>query len=149
MHNLFKNAKLLRLKPDGTNYEITAGTGDTLTSNSIDTMGFAGVAFILALGTVTATGTVAPTVQQSSDDGSSDAYVATTALIAAASYTSGYDVVIDVARPQERYLKLVTVRATANVVIDGLWAILYRPSMGAPAKDTTTAAQSFWQRPNE
>lgn len=126
-HNLDKTTKRVRLTTDGTNYRSTAGTTDTLTSNSLDMLGWDGVLFIQCIGAITATGTVAMKVQSSTDDAVADAYAdvtgATVAIVAADANT---EVALNIYRPKERYLKVLNTRATANAALDSLVAILYK-----------------------
>lgn len=129
MHTLTKNVKIVRMKPDGSNYQIATGQA-TNTSDSIDTLNYDGVVLLLAKGTGTNANVVTSKLQQSSDDGSSDAY----ADIAGSAKTvtdvggnmASKMICWDLYKPAERYLKVIAVTGTQNSAIDGLWAILYR-----------------------
>lgn len=125
--NLFKGAEVRRLKIDGTNWTMTAGTGDTLVSNVVDTDGYSGVAFIEAVGTLTTTATVSTSVLQSSDNNVADDY---TAIAGSANVFVGADDnlvrITEIYRPLKRYMEFQSVRAGgANAVIDGLYVVLF------------------------
>lgn len=109
----------------------------TQTSSVIDTQGYDGVKLYTAFGTITAGAATSVKVQQSSDNGSADAYTD----LAGTSVTVADDddnqvVVHDIYRPRERYLKVVVLRATQNSVIDGIVAVLYGASKMPTIDDT-------------
>lgn len=115
-----------------------AGTTD-VTSSAIDMQGFEGVKIYFLFGTITTGAATSCKVQQSSDDGDADAY----ADLAASSVTVEDDddnqaVVIDVYRPQERYLKAVIDRATQDAVVDGILAVKYGPKKVPTSDDSAT-----------
>lgn len=149
-HNLFKDAKILRVKPDGSGYTVAAGTSDTLTSETIDTLGYEGVSFVAAVGTVTGSGTATCKLQQSSDDGVLDDY---TDLAGSSNQFVGADDnairITEVYRPNKRYLKHVITRATANSVIDGLYVILWKSLNVAVTQPTIVAGSVFLKNPAE
>jgi len=140
LHNLTAHSKRVRIKVDGTNYQRAAGTA-TDTSEAIDTRGFSSVLIRAGLGAITATGTVAFKVQQSSDDAATDAYddIAGTAQALTAAADAQKVIECEIHRPAKRYLKTIITRAVANGAIDFLEVILYNPRNGAPAQDTTIA----------
>jgi hypothetical protein len=90
--------------------------------------GYDGVLFIALFGTLTANQVTQLKAQQSSDDGSSDAYTDIAGSQGdALADTDGNDMlVLDIFRPEERYVRPVVERGTANAVIDGVIAIRYR-----------------------
>jgi hypothetical protein len=104
-----------------------AGTTD-VNGTGLSMAGYDGIMFIALLGTLTATQVTALHAQQSSDDGSADAY---TDIEGSATDPLGDDddndmLVLDIFRPQEAYVRPVVDRATANAVIDGVIAIRYK-----------------------
>ena len=118
---------------------VAAGTGDTQTSSAVDTAGFDGCLFAVHLGAITATAVTTVKAQQSSDDGATDAYADLAGSAQTPADTDDNKIVlIDIFRPQERYLKALVVRATANVVIDGIDAILYNADVKPTVQDATT-----------
>ena len=117
---------------------VVAGTSDQ-TSSAIDTKGFDGVKIYTAFGAITSGAVTSVKVQQSSDDGSADAY----ADLAGTSITVADDddnqmTVHDIYRPRERYLKVVVDRGTQNAVIDGIIAVLYGAIKEPTTSDTVT-----------
>jgi len=118
MQNLSKDAKISRVSN-----AVAAGV-TTVTSDAIDMQGFESVTFVVAFGAIVAGAVTSVKVQQSSDDGASDAY----ADLEATSVTVADDddnglVYIEVVRPRERYLKCLVLRATQNSTVDGIIAV--------------------------
>ncbi len=136
MHYLSTATKRVRLKVNGTAYQMAAGTTDTLTSDVLDTLGYDGVLFRVGFGAIAATGTATFKVQQCDTSGGS--YADLTGTSSAATGTSD-DLVIEceIVRPQERYLKTVITRATDNAAIDFVEAILFNPTRQAVDLDAT------------
>lgn len=117
---------------------VVAGT-TAQTSSAIDTQGYDGVKIYSLFGAITAGAATSVKVQQSSDNGSADAY----ADLAGTSVTVADDddnqvVVHDIYRPRERYLKVVISRATQNAVIDGVVAVLYNAIKKPTTDDSST-----------
>ena len=125
-HNLFKGADIRPYQPDGSNYAVTAGT-TTLNGEGIDTDGYDGVLFAVMLGTLTSGQVTKLKVQQSSDNGSTDAFddLASSSTAAAADADGNKLLIVDVFKPMKRYLRAVTVRGTQNAVITSAFVILY------------------------
>lgn len=148
-HNLFKNCEVRRLTFDGTNYILAAGTSD-VDSGSVDTLGYEGVAFLCAVGVMAASSSVTLQVQQSSDDGSTDTYadVAGTEIATSADTDDNKVLLIDVFRPQERYLRVQTIRGDGgNSTLDGLFALLYRPLQAGVTQGATVEASETHNSP--
>jgi len=109
---------------------VVAGTTDQ-TSSAVDLgagVQFGECTFLAAFGALTANQVTSIRVQQSSDDGSADAYgdivgSASSALADA----DGNKMLAVTVRPTKRYLKCIVDRATANAVIDGVFALLAKP----------------------
>jgi hypothetical protein len=106
---------------------VAAGT--TVQSGAgVDMAGYDGVLFIACFGALTANQVTSLQAEQSSDDAVADAYTdiedSNTANLADGDGTDM--LVLDVFRPQERYVRPVVLRATANAVIDSVIAIRYR-----------------------
>jgi hypothetical protein len=121
--NLSTSIKTLRLKVDGTNYTGAADTSD-LTSEYVDTQGFEGCRFVVGFGALTSTAVTSIKVQQcDTSDGSYSDLTGTS--ITVADDDDNKIAIVDIYRPRERYLKLVTDRGTANAVVDFLVAELY------------------------
>lgn len=136
-HQLMRVVAPQRLKVDGTSFQIAAGT-TALTSNSIDTQANGnfceGVCILLHLGAITATGTIAVVINESSDNATWSAVGSTYNVTAGMAQTI---VPIDIYRPKNRYLQVVCTRATANSAIDSLTVLQYKANEFPPANDGT------------
>ncbi|TXH11606.1 MAG: hypothetical protein E6R03_14200 [Hyphomicrobiaceae bacterium] len=120
MESLLDNSKIVRH-----NNGATAGTTTITPSAGIDMQGFNAVTFLVLLGTITSTGVPSIKVQQSDDDGVADAYSDLEGTAYATDDTSSNKMMaVSVIRPTKRYLRLILTRATANVVLDAILAIL-------------------------
>lgn len=129
---------------------VAAGTTD-INSSAVDMRGFESVAFVVALGTLTATQVTSIKVQQSDDSGSSDSWddLAGTASPAAADGDSNKLIGVEVYRPKKRYVRLVVDRGTANAVVDGIFAVLGRPDVSPVAYSAFTATPEIHNSPAE
>lgn len=110
----------------------TAATSD-VTSSSIDMKGYESVLFVTSFGTAASGNTLK--VQQSSDDGSTDAY----SDLEGSSVSSGSsdeDVWIDVYMPTKRYVRVVAARGTSST-LESIWALQYGAS-SVPVDNTTS-----------
>lgn len=102
---------------------VSAGQA-TNNGTAVDMKGFDSVTFYVLIGAIASTGTVEVKAQQSSDNGSSDAFSDLEG--SAITYTDADDnkvVVLEIANPQKRYVRPVVTTATANGVIDGCIAV--------------------------
>lgn len=134
--NLSQKIKTIRVKPDGTNYNAAAGSSDA-TSEYIDTAGFEGIRLVVGLGAIVANAVTAVRVQQCDTSGGSYADLEGSSVTVADD--DDYQcVVIDIFRPRERYLKVVTDRATQNATVDFILAELYGARVEPTTDDTAT-----------
>lgn len=119
---------------------VAAGT--TVQNGSIlDMSGFDGVLFIAAFGALTATQVTSLKAQQDTDPaGGTMADLEGSLVGPLADSDSNQCLMLDVYRPQERYVRPVVNRLTANAVIDGVLAIQYRASKKPTVQDVTTIA---------
>jgi len=132
--NLLKNIKVTRVLN-----AVAAGTTDQ-NSSILDMQGFDGVLFIAAFGTLTATQVTSLKAQQGAASDLSDAAdLAGTATGPLADADGNKLLCLDVYRPQERYVRCVVDRGTANAVIDGVIAIQYAGSKLPISQGTTVA----------
>lgn len=115
----------------------------------IDMSGFEGVMFIAAFGALTATAVTGIKVQQGVLADGSDMADLTGSALAIADTGSNKLLATDVYRPQERYVRLVVTRGTANAVIDGVTAVQYSPRVSPTTQDTTVAASEQLISPAE
>ena len=114
-------------------------TGDTaetttITSSAVDMAGYDGCLLITRFATANS-GNLCK-VQQSSDDGGSDAYADLTGT-STASGSSDEVVFVDIQRPKERYLKFLAVRAGASTALGSMYAVRYNAR--SVAVDNTTS----------
>ena len=145
MHNLLSNVAVRRVMN-----AVAAGQTDQ-TSSAIDTQGYDGVMIIASVGTLSAGAVTSLRAQSSSDDGGSDAYadLAGSDQAFAQATDSNKQVVLDIFRPRERYIKAVLKRATGNAVIDGITAILYRSAQRPVVQGSTVAKSKSLNSPAE
>lgn len=119
MHLISSNSALIKIKDHS-----AAGTA-TITSAAVDTKGYAGALLFTSFGTAAADNYIK--VQQSDDDGSTDAYsdLEGSQVVSGAS-PSNEDLYYDVYRPAKRYLKLLAVPTTSSTV-ESMYVLLYHP----------------------
>jgi hypothetical protein len=124
-HNLIKHANPWVLSPG-----VAAGSGDTQTSAVLDTAVDYAALFFITLGTVSTGGSGLIKVQGSADNGVADAFadIAGTGVTYTASNTL-QGAVIDLYRPQKRYLQVQVIRGSGgNTVIASITALTYHGS---------------------
>jgi hypothetical protein len=119
MVNLTKEAKFLRVS------NAVAAGQTTITSSAVDMQGFESCTFMALFGAITSGAATSIKVQQSSDDGATDAY----SDLAGTSVTVADDqdnkmAFVEVSRPTKRYLKCIVSRATQDSAVDGIIAVL-------------------------
>lgn len=153
VHSLTENAVIQRLKIDGTNYILAAGTTD-VDSDVIDMLGFEAVAIVLGLGTLAASSSVTSKVAQSDDDdGSPDGFSDLTGTSQATADTTNDDnktIIWDVYRPTKRYLRVTSTRGDGgNSTIDFMLAIKYRCLEAAVTQHATNLAIERFASPAE
>jgi|SRR5579859_3711123 len=119
----------------------TAAGVTAINGNSYDMQDFEGIVFICAMGTLTATQVTNLKAQQSTDN-ATWADITNAATANAADADSNKLLVLDVYRPQQRYVRPVVNRATANAVIDGVIAIRYGEKKLPTTQPTADVSQS-------
>ena len=129
--NLSKNTKvILALAGQAT------GT-TTLTTNPIDTQGFEGVMFVGSLASANA-GNFAKARQGQQSNMSDGADLANTKVVPV---TNGDSFLIDVYKPQERYVDVQIVRGVTTITGD-VYAILYGPRKAPTTHGPTINAET-------
>lgn len=119
---------------------VAAGTTDVNTT-VLDMSGFDCVYWEALFGTLTATQVTLIKAQQGDlADGSDAADITGAATAALADADSNKALVLEVIRPQKRFVRLVVDRGTANAVIDGVMGIQYH-SMKQPEADDSTVKE--------
>lgn len=135
--NLTKAVKTIRLKPDGTNWALSAAASDA-NSEVVDTLGFQGVRFMAGFGAITAGAATSIKVQQGTATNVSDAADLEDTGITVADSDDNKVAIVEVNRPRERYVRCVIKRATQNSVVDFLVAELFNPRELPITNDGTT-----------
>lgn len=112
--NLLSRVKLVKIADHS-----AASTAD-VTSSIVDTAGFDGVVFFTSFGTANATNVIK--VQQNTANQTTG--MADLAGSSVSSGTSDEDVIVEIHKPQERYLQVVASRG-ASSTLESVWACLY------------------------
>lgn len=137
MKGLLKNMQFQRVS------NAVAAGQTTITSSAVDMSGFEGCCFQILFGTITTAGVQSIKIQQSSDDGSSDAYSDLEGTsITVADDQDNLVFLAEVSKPLKRYLKCIISRATQNSVVDGIVAIKYGPRTQPVVQGATVGALS-------
>lgn len=120
-----------------------AGTSVITPSTGVDMQGFDGVLFIASLGTLTAGQVTSLGAGDSLTNGS---FVAISGIVTGnmADGDSNKCLVLDVYRPQKRFITPILNRATQNAVIDGVVAIQYAGKKGPTVQDSTVSKSAFF-----
>jgi hypothetical protein len=146
MWDLSKEAKLVRVMN-------SAAAAQGITTGSIVNMTtYDGVLFALLLNTVTATSVISLGAQDNSvnsgagmtniTDSGGNTAVTTVTDVGGAS-TSGV-IVLDLALPQQQFVRPTLGISVANTAIDGILAILYRSKSRPSLVDATVIGQAFF-----
>lgn len=118
---------------------VAAGTTDVTPSAGVDMTGFDSVCFFVLFGTITASAVTSIKAQQSSDDGSSDAYSDLEASSVTVADTDDNKIAwIDIHKPGKLYVLPIVDRGTQNAVVDGIFAVLYNARDMATTHDSST-----------
>lgn len=122
------------------------------TSDILDMAGYEGVMFIAGLGTIIEDGTLDVYVEQNTANNTSGmARLATTTAhtVTAANATLAKSaIVVDVYRPQERYVQCNITPATQNAVILGIVAVRYK-EREYPAANSSLLKSTLLVSPSE
>lgn len=118
--NLLDGVKITKLN------DATAAGITTINSAVVDMQGFDGVVFLTNTGTIAATGTATVKAQQDTVVGMAGAADLAGTGQALIDTDDNKSVAVDVKRPNERFLRLVIARATANSDWGAIWALQYR-----------------------
>ncbi len=148
MKNLSNAVKTVRLKPDGSGWTVDAGITE-VSSDIVDAAGFDAVRFLVGFGAITAGAITSIKVQQGALPDLSDAADLAGSRATVADSDDSKVAIVDVFRPKERYLRVVTSRATQNSAIDFAIAELYRADAEPVAQDATVIAAEVHASPAE
>lgn len=119
MH-LLEGVKITKLN------DATAAGVSAINSAAVDMQGYDGVVFLTNSGTVAAGGTATVKVQQDTAVGMAGAADLAGTGQSFIDTDDNRSVAVDVKRPNERFLRLVIARATANSDWGPIWALQYR-----------------------
>lgn len=127
---------------------VVVGTGTVagttaVNLTTVDTLGYAGYRICVLLGTLTAGQVTSLKVQEFETDTSGSYADVTGAVTAAAADADGGKLLIlEVYKPQKRWIRPVVNRATQNAVITAAWVELYLPDFQPVATvDSTNISQ--------
>jgi hypothetical protein len=148
MKNLSNAVKTVRLKPDGSGWTVSAGTSD-VTSDVVDVAGFDALRFVVGFGAITAGAATAIKLQQGAEPNLSDAADLAGSRVIVADTGDNKMAIVDAFRPQKRYLRVVTSRATQNSAVDFALCELYRADTEPVTQDATVIAAEIHASPAE
>jgi hypothetical protein len=122
----------------------TAAGTTAINGTGTDMQDFEGVVFTASMGALTAGQVTSLKAQGSNDNGGSDPYADITGAATgnAADGDSNRVLVLEVIRPQKRWIRCVVNRATQNAVIDGVVAEQYGAKK-QPAAQSADVSQSL------
>lgn len=129
--------------------------GSTIDSNSdiIDMSGYQSAIFVCPITDSVATGVASLTVEQNdanSDTGMSALSGAVASAVCAVNDDlNGKLLVVEVRRPQKRYIQAVRTSATANIAFGNMTVILNEPRTKPVAEDDTIADMVLANEPDE
>ena len=122
---------------------VAAGTSTITPSAGVDVSGFNSCAFLAAFGAIVSGAATSIEVHQSDDDGDADAYSALEGTkVTVADDNDNQVAVVEVLRPQKRYLKCIVNRATQNATLDGIIAVLGDAASLPTTHDSSTVVDA-------
>jgi len=143
MKNLLSDAILQKVANGA-----AAGQGTT-TSDEVDTAGVDSVAFLVSIGAITATGTVTVHAEQDVVTGMGGAADLAGSAQAYTDADSNKLLILEIHRPMERFVHCVCVRAVANAVLNGIYAIKSMAKNRPVAQGATVVASKILLSPAE
>ena len=132
--NLGRNVKIKRLKSFQTD-----GQG-TVTSTEVDTSGFEGALFTVAMGSITSGAATTCYVQSAAATGMGSPSQLDGTLLTIADDDDDLIQVMDVYRPLEPFLQVIVTRATQNSEVENIQVELYGPRKAPTTHDSGTVA---------
>ena len=125
---------------------VAAGTSD-IDANSVDMQNFESVMFIVTFGAITATAVTSVKAQQSTDDVTFADLLGTAQTVADTDDNLAF--IVDIVKPEERYVKPYIDRGTANAVVESIVAIQYGPRKGPTTNGATVGGSETHVSPVE
>jgi len=138
MFPLSENVKITKIKA------YQAANTTTITSDEVDMEGFEGVIFIADGGTAAANTGIKGRQDTATGMGTADDLEGTSNL----SDATQTDMVLDIFRPQERFLDCQVLRGTSTT-IEAVWAIQYGAKKAPVDNETTAQAYELHVSPDE
>lgn len=138
MFPLSENIKITKIKA------YQAANTTTITSDEVDMEGFEGVIFVASVGTAAANNGIKARQDTATGMGSA-ADLENTSNLSDATQT---DLVLDIFRPQERFLDCQVLRGTSTT-IEAVWAIQYGAKKGPIDNETDAQAYELHVSPDE
>lgn len=133
---LLENIKIVRVSA-----AVAAGSADS-NGTAVDMQGYDGVVFVASIGAIVTGAVASLKAQQGAQAGGGDAADLAGTSVVIADDQDGKCAILDIYRPTDRYVRPVVMRATQNVTIDSVVAILYNGRKAPVALDTTAIATS-------
>lgn len=149
-HNITNLAEFRPITLDGTNYLLTAGTSD-VDGTVVDTLGYESCTFVVLMGTMAASSACDFQVQQGAlADGSDMADLTGSATTQVSATDDNKAVLVTIHRPQERYLRLQTIRGDGgNSTINGALVLLYNARHNVTQSSTYVVSSEIHVTPAE
>lgn len=135
--NLTKSGKFLRLS------NAAAAATTEISGTAVDMQGFKGLTLVVAMGAITTGAVTTLKAQQSSDDGSADAYSDIEGTsVTIADTDDNKLILLEINEPQKRYVKPIITRGTQNAVVDGVFGIQTGAKLEPVTQSTTYVAST-------
>lgn len=140
---MIKHTITQTIKTDIAMAPVAAGTTDTQTGITIDTLGYESVVFLVYFGAITANAVTTIKIQADSDSamGTVADVAGSSISVPVAGASKGW-LSVEIHRPTKRYLRVAVTRATANAVINGAIVMLGRAGVQPPEIGVTMGNSS-------
>jgi hypothetical protein len=138
-----------RIKPDASGWTVAAGTSN-VNSDIVDMAGYDAVRFIIGFGAIVSGAVTSVKVQQNDANSGTGMNDLTGSGITVADTDDNKIAISEIIRPQKRYLRLATLRATQNATIDFVLIELYKARSAPLTQDSATVISAeLFQTPIE
>lgn len=129
--------------------DAQAAGATNVNSAVVDMQGYDGVMFLAAFGAIVSGAVTSIKAQQGQASNLSDAADLAGTSITVADTDDNKVAVLDIYRPQERYVRVAVLRATQNATVDGVIAIRYKGRKAPAVLDATVLSVENHQSPAE
>ncbi len=137
-HSLGRNCKVTNVKT------FQSAAQSTVTSTRVDMAGYEGVMFIVSMGVIDGSATTTCYVRQDTATGMGGGAQIAGTVITIADDDDDYAFVMDVYRPEERYLDVQVTRTTSNSEVESIVAIQYGARKVPVTHDSSTVADATY-----